>query len=59
MTDRIGSGTARRAEPGTRGRRMADPLAETIAWDLIITIGGFVMIVAAVVLTVQGLSVGG
>jgi hypothetical protein len=34
-----------------------DPLARQILWDVLITTAGFVMVVVAVVLTVQGLSI--
>jgi hypothetical protein len=34
-----------------------DPMARQILWDIVITTAGFVMVVIAVVLTVQGLSI--
>jgi UPF0716 family protein affecting phage T7 exclusion len=37
-------------------RRGADPVARTIVTDLLITTAGFLLMVAAVVLTVDGLS---
>ncbi len=39
------------------GRGAGDPLARTILLDLLITSAGFLMVVVAVVLAVQGLSV--
>ncbi len=48
-----------RPEPGvgaSRRRRPADPLLKAIALDLLITTGGFLLMVVAVVLTAQGLS---
>jgi hypothetical protein len=37
-------------------RRRTDPLLKAIAFDLLVTTGGFMLIVAAVVLAAQGLS---
>ena len=59
MIHGIESGAPPGVAPSANRRRAVDPLARTIAWDLVATIGGFLMIVAAVVLTVQGFSVGG
>jgi hypothetical protein len=46
-----------RSEHGTGARRLpTDPLLKTIAFDLLVTTGGFALMVAAVVLAAQGLS---
>ena len=49
-----GGRSARNA--GKAERRGADPLARTIVMDLLITTSGFLLMVVAVVLTVEGLS---
>jgi hypothetical protein len=49
-----GGRSARNA--GKADRRGADPLARTIVMDLLITTSGFLLMVVAVVLTVEGLS---
>ena len=58
MTDGINSGAGQGVDQVAR-RRRADPLLAAIAWDLATTFCGFVLVAAAVVLTVQGLSIGG
>lgn len=46
-----------RSEPGLgTARRPTDPLLKAIAIDLLVTTGGFVLMVTAVVLAAQGLS---
>jgi hypothetical protein len=49
-----GGRSARKARKADR--RGADPLARTIVMDLLITTSGFLLMVVAVVLTVEGLS---
>jgi hypothetical protein len=39
-----------------RGRRPTDPLIKTIVMDLLVTTTGFLLMVGAVLLTVQSLS---
>ena len=39
-------------------RRTGDPLLHEIVWDLLTTTAGFLLVVTAVVLSVQGLSAG-
>lgn len=46
-----------RLEPGLgAARRPADPLFKAIALDLLVTTGGFVLVVTAIILAAQGLS---
>jgi hypothetical protein len=46
-----------RPEPGLGAApRPTDPLLKTIALDLLLTTGGFILMVTAVVLAAQGLS---
>jgi hypothetical protein len=41
---------------GATRRRPTDPLVKTIAMDILITTTGFVLVVVAVLFTLQGLS---
>ena len=56
MLDSIrGSWSEPRVDAAHR-RQPADPLLKTVALDLLLATGGFLLMVAAVVLTAQGLS---
>jgi hypothetical protein len=49
-------GYGSRRNVGAARRRPTDPLVKTIVMDVLITTTGFLMVVVAVLLTVQGLS---
>jgi hypothetical protein len=53
MFDTLRSGAAGRRDGADQ--RGSDPLAKTIMLDLLITTAGFLMVVVAVVLAVEGL----
>jgi hypothetical protein len=56
MSDSIRDSTPERRVDAAHRRRPADPLFKTVVLDLLITTGGFLLMVVAVVLTAQGLS---